>query len=650
MISISKSNKLNPNTYNDEDILIRNAFKNTSLMKKRIHSIQNSLKLSISTLDKQFPSSWKKNPNYRFMQLSSKSVTPKERRDKQDKQKIIRERESMLKKSTVSKDLSFFEGKNNTDLNKAQEHKANKLIRKVTTINNLSKNNEYKDSFTKEIKINSIANIEDYDRKKENIILSIKEDEKENADNNILKDIQSGHLVLQDKKKSNYFNFNNCNNANNNNFDTGRSIKTSISIDSKSVKDEFIENDLANNKMSKFGRENKIHNEAITPKLMEIIKEEKLDTNLIKSNLSKKALNKINVSFQNNKYDTSLNEHTLMKESEKDIGDDEYKNLKEETKGYFNKESPLKLSHKNSTFNNNYKKLSMKHKSSNKFNKQTTTNISPLKSKNSMLSNTKNLFLKHYSRRDSDDALDVNYQSKLLKIRFDTKEKLDDYLRENDRFHRIKPDDDDNKLRWLRESSLLNTKKKNPNINNSSLNNSYLNYSGTEYNDNDIANLNDNNTLSKFSKNNINKNYSQTNLPNILNNNTNNNKNISLMPEVIDENFKKEPFYKKLTNKYKFDQSNVLNKLPTRVKNIANEYTSSVIPHYLDKYSADKTTFNFAAPNLVKKLIKADFKGPYFSHCTSCLVKNVDFYTKLNIKQSEKILDFVTPKENIIGG
>ena len=114
--------------------------------------------------------------------------------------------------------------------------------------------------------------------------------------------------------------------------------------------------------------------------------------------------------------------------------------------------------------------------------------------------------------------------------------------------------------------------------------------------------------------------------------------------EKMDESFVNQPFFKKITNKVFFRNTSVLNEIPNRVRKIANEITSTKIPHYLD-FISDKSTFNFQTPKIVEKLNKIDFKGPRFSHCTSCLVRNVDYYTKLHENHSNRVIDFLIPND-----
>lgn len=114
--------------------------------------------------------------------------------------------------------------------------------------------------------------------------------------------------------------------------------------------------------------------------------------------------------------------------------------------------------------------------------------------------------------------------------------------------------------------------------------------------------------------------------------------------EKMDESFVNQPFFKKITNKVFFRNTSVLNEIPNRVRKIANEITSTKIPHYLD-FISDKSTFNFQTPKIVEKLNKIDFKGPRFSHCTSCLVRNIDYYTKLHENHSNRVIDFLIPND-----
>ena len=53
-------------------------------------------------------------------------------------------------------------------------------------------------------------------------------------------------------------------------------------------------------------------------------------------------------------------------------------------------------------------------------------------------------------------------------------------------------------------------------------------------------------------------------------------------------------------------------------------------------------------PFIYKKLERINFYGPYYSYCSQCGIKNIDFYQKLPMGQLNSITNEIRKHRNLI--
>ena len=91
------------------------------------------------------------------------------------------------------------------------------------------------------------------------------------------------------------------------------------------------------------------------------------------------------------------------------------------------------------------------------------------------------------------------------------------------------------------------------------------------------------------------------------------------------------------SNSIKFDNQNkycneiIKKEIPERVLKLNKDLLNNKF-HYLKNNSNNKT-FDINNKKLLSILIDNKFKGPYYSYCNSCLFKNINYFSNLNINE-----------------
>ena len=78
---------------------------------------------------------------------------------------------------------------------------------------------------------------------------------------------------------------------------------------------------------------------------------------------------------------------------------------------------------------------------------------------------------------------------------------------------------------------------------------------------------------------------------------------------------------------------------PQRIKKLSNEVHNKNTFHFLsNRVNKDTFSFNNKIMNL---LCEKDFHGPFFSHCNTCLTRNLNYYSGLSINDAENIIKLI---------
>lgn len=85
-------------------------------------------------------------------------------------------------------------------------------------------------------------------------------------------------------------------------------------------------------------------------------------------------------------------------------------------------------------------------------------------------------------------------------------------------------------------------------------------------------------------------------------------------------------------------ESEIAPSLPLRIKQLSEDTKKNY--HYLNS-EVTKRTFNFKSVKLLKQLCDINFKGPYYSHCSSCVIKNINYYNNLDEKDALNIVELM---------
>lgn len=80
--------------------------------------------------------------------------------------------------------------------------------------------------------------------------------------------------------------------------------------------------------------------------------------------------------------------------------------------------------------------------------------------------------------------------------------------------------------------------------------------------------------------------------------------------------------------------------IPNRVLSLSKNTSNQKYGPFLHSNNSTRN-YNIKNNKLKKLLNEVDCNGPYFSHCRSCLIRNMDFFTSLDEKEAINILELI---------
>lgn len=109
---------------------------------------------------------------------------------------------------------------------------------------------------------------------------------------------------------------------------------------------------------------------------------------------------------------------------------------------------------------------------------------------------------------------------------------------------------------------------------------------------------------------------------------------------VIFPNINTNSYIEKVDSEHKSKKINDISEFPNRVLDLSKNYYNKVYGPFLN--STNNTRKYNIKNNRLKILLKdVDYNGPYYSHCRTCLIRNMDYYLNLDENQAINILQLI---------